>query len=212
MSPDPSDKRPEKRRRKGPAPSAPKQRKGGRHPEASQTVVRLTDPAIEDLVRLNRLDPQVLKWALKKMLLLETDPEAGEALVGDLLGWRKLTVSDRDWRIVWRPTHDTGGAMIVDVAEVWAAGARSDEEVYAEMSARAASLPDAPATSSLKDVIERLAVAGLAARAEPTAPNPLPEWLRENLERKVGLSPPAVAGLTLEEAIETWNAWMTRPQ
>lgn len=215
MSPDPRDRRRSRSSRETSRAGEVVDkaiRKTGRHPDAQYTVVRLTDPAVEDLVRLNRADPQVLRWALKKMLLLESDPEAGEPLLGDLIGWRKLTVSDRDWRIVWRSTYDAGGAVVVDVAEVWAAGARSDAEVYAEMSARVASLPDSPSTTALADAIKRFAVAGLAAREEPGAKKALPVWLRSGLEKKVGLSADAVAELSLEEAVETWNAWIARPR
>lgn len=34
-------------------------------------------------------DPQVVRWALKKCLLLEKNPEAGEQLRGALIGYRK---------------------------------------------------------------------------------------------------------------------------
>jgi mRNA interferase RelE/StbE len=95
-------------------------------------VVRLIDPAVDDLRALLRLDPQIVRWALKKLLLLERNPEAGKELHGSLIGWRKLTVSDRDWRIVWRVASDDTGTVIVDVAEVWAVGARADREVYEE--------------------------------------------------------------------------------
>ena len=215
MSPDPRDRRRSRAPRETSSGRAPAKKAGSqssRHRDARYTVVRLTDPAVEDLERLNRASPQILRWALKKMLLLERDPEAGEPLLGDLIGWRKLTVSDRDWRIVWRCTHDTGGAVIVDVAEVWAAGARSDAEVYAEMSARAASLPDSPQTTALADAIRKFAVARLAARDEPGANKQLPMWLSSSLEHKVGLSAEAVAHLSFEEAIETWNAWLATPR
>ena len=50
--------------------------------------VRLTEPAIDDLRRLQRADPQVVRWALKKMLLLERNPNAGAPLLGALVGYR----------------------------------------------------------------------------------------------------------------------------
>jgi mRNA interferase RelE/StbE len=71
-------------------------------------VVRLTEPAFEDLQTLLRLDPQIVRWALKKMLLLERDPEAGQALHGVLIGWRKLVVGDRDRRVDWRSRPAAG--------------------------------------------------------------------------------------------------------
>ena len=60
--------------------------------------VRLTEPALNDLQGLARAAPLALKWPLKKMLLLERDPNAGDPLLGGLIGWRKLVVGDRDWR------------------------------------------------------------------------------------------------------------------
>lgn len=47
-----------------------------------------------------------------------------------MIGFRKLVAGDRDCRIVWRVTHDDSQRVVVDVAEVWAFGARSDAEVY----------------------------------------------------------------------------------
>lgn len=101
-------------------------RAGGRHPKAAGTVVRLTNDAVRDLERLmDRGDPQVVRWAFKKMLHLEQNPEAGDALLGGLMGWRKITVGDRTWRLAWRVTHDAVGAVVVDVAKIWVFGARS---------------------------------------------------------------------------------------
>ena len=41
-----------------------------------------------------RLDPQIVRWALKKMLLLERNPEAGEGLRGHMEINRKLGQPD----------------------------------------------------------------------------------------------------------------------
>lgn len=60
------------------------------------------------------------------MLLLERSTEAGEPLLGTLLGCRKLVVGDRDYRIVWRETVDDAHQPVLDIAEVWAAGVRAD--------------------------------------------------------------------------------------
>ncbi len=78
---------------------------------------------VDDLARLVHLDPQIARQALKKMILLERDPEAGEPLLGALVGVGKLTVGDRHRRIVWRVTTDDTGRDLVEIAEVWAAGA-----------------------------------------------------------------------------------------
>ena len=199
-----------------PRPDNTPERGGARHPEAVRTVVRLTDPAIEDLAGLVRKDPQIARWALKKMLQLEADPEAGQPLLGELIGWRKLTVGNRDWRVVWRVSHDRAGGVIVDVAEVWAAGARSDGEVYAEMTDRIRTLPDTPRTTALADLVVKLGkVAGDLTATPETAQNtdqmPLPPWLRTRLIDQVGMSAAGVDALTLEQAVDSWTAWSSRP-
>lgn len=187
-------------------------RRSGRHPDADAVVVRLIKPASDDLEALARLDPQIARWAIKKMLLLERNPEAGEGLHGALSGWRKITVSNRDWRIVWRVTHDESGRVIVDVAEVWAVGARADSEIYEEMRSRAAALPPSPDTEALSDVIARLGkvAAGLSATPEPTGGEPLPDWLVDRLTRQVGLSADKVDGMSLQQAVDTWTEWISR--
>ena len=170
-------------------------------------VVRLTNDAVDDLHRLlRRGDPQVVRWAFKKMIHLEQDPEAGDALLGGLRGWRKLTVGDRDWRLVWRVTHDDAGAVVVDVAEVWAFGARSDAEVYAEMEDRVAAAPETPRTRALADVLTTLGklTEDLGATPEPAAAQPLPRWLRESLLHVVRLSRVEVDALSRAEADQVW--------
>jgi mRNA interferase RelE/StbE len=195
-----------------PSPATPV-RRAGRHRQAERVVVRLTDPAFEDLRALLRLDPQIVRWALKKMLLLERDPEAGEILHGDLIGFHKLVVGDRDWRIVWRVTHDTT-TVVVDVAEVWAVGARNDAAVYTEMRTRVALLPrNEPTTVALSEVVERLGdiATGIQPAHEPAPEPELPDWLIQRLRHQVGLTPGQITSLTLEQAVDTWTQWSTKP-
>ena len=75
---------------------------------------------------------------------------------GALIGWRKMSVGNRGRRIVWRVTHEEVLGVTVDVAEVWAAGARSDAAFYTEMTERVATLPASPSTLALAEVIARL--------------------------------------------------------
>jgi mRNA interferase RelE/StbE len=177
--------------------------------------VRLTTPAVGDLERLVRLDPQIVRWALKKMLLIERDPFAGEPLRGKLTGWRKLVVGDRDWRVVWRVVAEDTDTVTVDVGEIWAAAARSDDEVYEEMNERVAQMKESPTTVALAEVIQRLGeiAAGLAANttSDPT-PEPVPDWLKERLHDQVGLDAAQIDELDLEQAVDTWTAWQTRPR
>src|SRR6478672_12157559 len=95
-----------------------------KHPDVPGCVVRLTDCAVDDLQALFKADPQIVRWALKKMIQLKRDPHAGDPLLGGLIGYRKITVGDRDWRVVWRVEQDDVGAYLIEVAEVWAVGYR----------------------------------------------------------------------------------------
>lgn len=180
--------------------------------------MRFTDAALADLQRLARKgDPQVVRWALKKCLLLERNPEAGEELRGGLIGYRKVTVDDRDWRIVWRVTHDDTGRPMVDVAEVWAVGARSDSEVYAEMESRVATLSATPATVPLAEAIARLGKIGtdIASRSEEpkSGSRPgVPDWLVQVLTTVVTMPRAEVDRLSEEQALEIWHAYTRRPR
>jgi mRNA interferase RelE/StbE len=178
---------------------------------AQAAEVWLTDPAVEDL---RRLDGAALVWALKKMLLLETNPHAGEPLLGKLVGYRKLVVGDRDWRIVWRTTSDDRGGVVIEVAEVWAVGARADSEVYAEMASRVAAMVAQPARRPLASVIEALgkAAKGVTARP-PYEPPPTPEpWLVDLLVRTVGLDRATVDVMSVEEAMDAWADYRNKPK
>jgi mRNA interferase RelE/StbE len=171
--------------------------------------VWLIDAAVEDL---ERLDGAPLVWALKKMLLLETSSEAGEPLMGTLIGYRKLVVSDRDWRIVWRPTTNDRGGVVIEVSEVWAVGARSDGDVYAEMSARLAAAPASPALRSLASVIGELGARAAKVVAQQPYPAPsVPEpWLVERLVHTVGMERSDVMKMSSEQAVDAWTEYMIR--
>lgn len=180
-------------------------------PTQAGAEVWLTDPAVEDL---RRLDGAALVWALKKMLLLERDPDAGEPLLGALIGYRKLVVGNRDWRLIWRTTVDARGSLVVEIAEVWAVGARSDAEVYDEMTRRVATLADAPVRRSLSDIIEQLGrrAKGLEAQAVATPRSAPEQWLVDRLVHTAGMDSAEVLAMTSEEAVDAWTAYITRPR
>lgn len=167
-----------------------------------------TDAAIDDL---RRLGPSVAPRILKKILLLETNAYAGQPLARDLATYRKLIVGDNTWRVVYRV--DDGGVAVI--CEIWAAGARSDAEVYAEASARVhAAKNAAPDLVALGAVVERL---GALAGGGPivtatTAPDAVPSWLAERLVVTARMDHAVVAAMTEEEAVDTWTAFMMRPQ
>lgn len=174
-----------------------------------QAYVRFTDDAVEDLRALHRKDPQIVRAVLKKCLLLERNPEAGEALLGGLVGFRKLAVGDRDWRIVRRTTTSKEGDIVLDIAEVWAAGARADGEIYDEISARLANVADAGLRHALHAVVSLLAsTSGIEAAVEPST-DPVPEWLRDRLVNTAGLTADDVATLTGAQAMRRWEDFIT---
>jgi mRNA interferase RelE/StbE len=167
------------------------------------------------LVALQKKNRPALKWAMKKFLLIERNPEAGAPLGGGLHGYRKLTVGDRDWRIVWRVTFDDTGHLIVDVGEIWAVGARKDSEVYDEMRRRVAALPEGPQTKTFEEVLAMLE-ASLTRRRRP-APSPptaddalAPKWLVDDLVNLAGYQRNDVETLTERQAMSAWVAFRSR--
>lgn len=172
--------------------------------------IRLTDPAFEDLKRLAKSSPQALRWALKKMIMLETNPNAGEPLVGDLINWRKLVVGDRDWRVVWRVNQATDRSPVLTIAEVWAVGARAEAEVYEEMRERIQALPRQPQAIALADAVRQLGrLVGDLIPSQPPDLDPVPGWLVERLVHTAGMDPAHVQQLSGEEAVDAWTEWRT---
>lgn len=175
--------------------------------------IRLIDSAIDDLNKLFRLDPSVLRKVITKMLILELNTETGEPLLGDLIGWRKLTVGDRSWRIIWRSTEDESGGQMIEIAQLWAIGARSDSEIYNEMKKRVASASSSPKTTALFNVLELFGekVGDIVASPEPMD-SPAPKWLLNKLEHSVGLHQDQTRGLSVEQAMEIWEEYIRRPK
>ncbi|MDX3657096.1 type II toxin-antitoxin system RelE/ParE family toxin [Streptomyces sp. ID05-26A] len=169
--------------------------------------VLFTDAAIDDL---RRLGPDVVPKVLKKIQILFDDPGAGHPLGGELTGFRKLVVGRNHWRVVYRIASD--GA--VEVCEVWCVGVRSDAEVYAEASARVASVAEEGSTlARLADVISRLGRLAGGVAVEQTAPRePVPDWLAQRLVHTAGIPLEQVAALSLEQAVDLWAAFMSAPR
>ncbi len=178
-----------------------------KHPEVPGCLVRLTGDAVEDLQTLFKADPQIVRWALKKMIQIERDPNAGAPLLGGLIGYRKITLGDRDWRVVWRVVQDDARDFRVEVAEVWAVGYRKDNEVYEEIRQCVANAGSSPKTKALTEVLELFAkqASDLTATPEPEKPEPVPKWLTEALLYVVHLPASQVQEMTLEEAEMAWT-------
>jgi mRNA interferase RelE/StbE len=173
------------------------------HPQRA-CVIRLTEDAIADLHRLSNKDPHIVRTVFKKMLLLERSPDAGEPLLGALVGFRKLVVGDRHWRIVWRVTADSDGTPILDVSEIWAVGSRSDSEIHEELKVRVARIGDDPKLQPLKDVIAQMGrlYDAVEATAEPSRKPSVPEWLEAALRDQLNLAPEEISNITEQQGQE----------
>jgi mRNA interferase RelE/StbE len=196
-----------------PADGCPGSR-SGRHPHAQRTELRFTDGAIDDLMVLQKKSRQALAWAIKKFVLIERNPEAGAPLGGGLHGYRKLIVGDRDWRVIWRVTHEETGDVIIDIGEIWAVGARKDAEVYAEMSRRVAAAPRGANTKALEEVLALLKAAlekrrPTAAAVDPKV-TPAPPWLVDDLVALAGYTRDEALTLTESQALSAWASFRSR--
>jgi mRNA interferase RelE/StbE len=169
--------------------------------------VSFIDAAIDDL---RRLGPAVVSKVLRKILMLLDEPEAGYPLGGDLTGYRKLIVGRNTWRIVYRITEDKS----VEICEVWAVGPRADAEVYAEATARVrAAGSSTPHMTKLAGVIERLGrLAGDIEVITEKSREPVPDWLAERLIYTVGMPRSDVAALDLQQAVDHWTAFISKPR
>jgi mRNA interferase RelE/StbE len=171
------------------------------------TEITFTSAAIDDL---RRIGPDAAPKVLKKILLLLESPLAGYPLGSTLTGFRKLVVGRNTWRIVYRVVDDKA----VEICEIWAVGARADAEVYAEAAARVRdAATKRPEIRKLADVIERLGrVAGDVAVPQVSAREPVPDWLAHRLIHTVGMAPQEVAALSLEEAVDRWGEFRSKPR
>ncbi|HSA51826.1 MAG TPA: type II toxin-antitoxin system mRNA interferase toxin, RelE/StbE family [Yinghuangia sp.] len=169
--------------------------------------VAFTDDAIDDL---RRIGPDAVPKVLKKILMLVDEPTAGHPLGGELTGYRKLVVGRNTWRVVYRIVDD----KTVEVCEVWAVGARADAEVYAEAIARVRDASaDRPELMPLARAIERLGRLAGDIKVPAAKPvEPVPDWLAERLVHSAGLTREEVASLSLEEAVDRWAEFVSRPR
>lgn len=109
--------------------------------------VELIDDAVADLAK--HAESGKLKPFFKKLLEIEAKgSQAGEPLGRDLVGWRKLTVGNRDWRIVFRVDKAE------TVATVCVVGDRDDGACYEDAKLRADRLENDDASSLAESMME----------------------------------------------------------
>jgi mRNA interferase RelE/StbE len=170
--------------------------------------VRFTGPAVEDLRRLSKNNRELLRQVLKKILLIEQNPLAGTPLLGSLIGWRKLTVGDRHWRIIWRTHTDVSGTLIVEIAEIWAIGARADSKIYKELKDRLDNLAPDQKVQSLREVIAYLGHGPMPANKSPQR-EPVPAWLTKRLMSNLNISQQEIDKMDAEVAMSRWESYLT---
>lgn len=109
--------------------------------------VELIDEAIADLAR--HAESGKLKAFLRKLVEIEEKGSgAGQPLGRDLVGWRKITVGDRNWRIVFRIDREE------TVATVCVIGDREDGACYEEAKQRVERANEEDATSPAESMLE----------------------------------------------------------
>jgi mRNA interferase RelE/StbE len=109
--------------------------------------VELIDDAIADLAKHTESGKR--RSFLKKLVEIEAKgSQAGEPLGRDLVGWRKMTVGNRDWRIVFRVDKAE------TVATVCVVGDRDDSACYEEAKKRANDVQDEDAASLAESMME----------------------------------------------------------
>lgn len=111
--------------------------------------VELIDEAVVDLADL--AESGNLKQFFRKLVEIEANgSQAGEPLGRNLVGWRKITLGNRNWRIVFRVNDDE------TVATVCVIGDREDAACYEEAQRRAEQIKDADATSLAASMMDLL--------------------------------------------------------
>jgi mRNA interferase RelE/StbE len=174
------------------------------------TEVRFIDAAIEDLEGLTKKNLHLLRSLMKKFLYMERNPMVGEPLLGDLIGWRKIKVGDRHWRIIWRVITDSDGNQIIEVAEIWAIGARSDNEIYKEVRTRLKTLPKNQSTKSLEEVVVILSKVDSLGSDKKSTQEELPQWLVEKLSKILKLPIEKIQKMEPQKAISLWEAHISK--
>jgi mRNA interferase RelE/StbE len=98
----------------------------------------------------------------------------------------------------------------IEICEVWAVGARADAEATARVRVASGKRLE---IRKLADVIERLGkLSGGVTVAAVSAREPVPDWLAARLVNAVGMAPQDVAALSLEEAVDRWGEYMSKPR
>jgi mRNA interferase RelE/StbE len=108
--------------------------------------------------------------------------------------------------------EENSGDTIIEVAEVWAVGARADSEVYSEVRKRIEKLGSTPEMVSIASTVARLS-RGVDVNEHPDpVEDPVPTWLSVRLTEQVGLTAKQISQLSGEQAMKLWEAFITQPR
>lgn len=112
--------------------------------------VELTEEAREDLADLDGSARAIVLKALGKLRNNASQRGAplGSRPAGDLTGFRKLIVGNRDYRIVYRVSADG------NVTVVWVIAKRADNEVYDMAVARLRLHPQSELTADMLSLLD----------------------------------------------------------
>jgi len=179
--------------------------------KAISVEIRFIVPAVEDLRHLSKKNKELLRIVLKKILLIKRNPMAGQPLLGEFIGWRKLTVGNRHWRIIWRICHDESGAVIIEIAEIWAIGARADSKIYKELRERLETLPSNQKVISLREVLAYLGHGQMPAK-DLLLSEPVPVWLAQRLLKNLQISQTEIDLMDGETAMSIWENYLSQPK
>ncbi len=180
----------------------------------SAAKVVFTESAANDLREFKKSAPSILPLLLKKLLLIQRNPFAGEVLLGGLIGYRKLSFGNRHWRIVWRVIEDESNTPVIEIAEIWAIGARANSAVYAEVRKRIEHLGQTPQTQAISSIIDRLSRSSFDFEDDgnqPDVSDPVPSWLADRLEKQIGMDRSEITLPSGEAAMKVWEDFITRP-
>jgi mRNA interferase RelE/StbE len=173
--------------------------------EQPPVEIRGIYPVAADILKLTKRHQSVLQLILKKIEYLQLNPGAGVRLAGDLSEFKKVTVGNRAWRIIFQEQM-IEGTRVIEILEIWGIGSRTDGDVYDEVRARLKSMPPSPMTISLYEILLMLQNPKFSL-AEPThaSADPIPEWLATRLKTELGYSDSRLIGMTGAQAMDIWD-------
>lgn len=166
--------------------------------------VELLAQAVDDIRKLHKKDPQIARLVVKKIIHIAKNPHAGNLLGGDLLNFRKITVGDNHWRIVWRVYESE---KRIEYSVVWGVGARANQEIYKTIKKRIAELGDAPETLQLRNALELMNPKSVQDRLNETKSESI-EDLQQKLVVVAGVPAELASLLDFEIAKAVWRAYL----